>query len=303
MSGWRVIDCSGAQISLRSTRGQIRAKFEETGRETQIPTADVAILLVGPGTSIGPGVLQRCCDDDVTILVCDWRGIPQGAISATSQHTLVGRRQTCQSNAPVPLRKRAWQSLVKAKITGQARVLKLLGSQASDRLLEIASSVRSGDPDNSEATAARVYWQHWALDRNFSRQPGIQSDEINSCLDYGYAILRGHSIRAVMSAGLNPAIGVFHHGRSNAFNLADDLIEPYRPVIDWAVSKLPQHDLSDPETKHLLVGAAHAVFDSAGLTVPSHMVDTAQHLGAYFEIGKASGFSCESWTAPIETGT
>lgn len=298
MNGWRVVDCSQSRTELRSVRGQVRVTNVETGSCAVVPTADVAMMLIGPGTALGPCVLQRCCDDDVVVLVCDWRGVPVGCASGLTEHSLVGKRQLAQSSASLPRRKRAWQAIIRAKVTGQARVLSLMGSPDTGRITELIDDVRSGDPGNVEAIAARIYWSAWCNGEGMARVPGMGVDDINSCLDYGYGVLRGHAIRAVMSAGLSPVLGVFHRGRSNGFNLADDLMEPCRPVIDWVVATMGSHDLSDPAVKHQLVAAASAPFTADGATIPTYLCELAQHLGGYFENDELRRFTCSPWSAP-----
>ncbi len=154
------------------------------------------------------------------------------------------------------MRKRLWQSVVKAKIQAQARVLtELRGHDA--RLAKLVAKVRSGDPANIEAEASRRYWPALFLDEGFrrSRHGGRQ----NRLLNYGYAVLRAIIARAVCAAGLHPSLGLHHHNRYDGFRLVDDLIEPFRPVVDRAVASYcvahgPEAPL-DRQAKAALVGA------------------------------------------------
>ena len=131
-----------------------------------------------------------------------------------------------------PLRKQLWRQLVRAKIRAQALNLPA-DCPARQKLLELSSGVRSGDPANVEAHAARVYWQNWLPDEAFRRD--ADGDGVNALLNYGYAIVRAAVARALVAAGLLPALGLFHCNRSNAFCLADDLMEPLRPLVDRRV--------------------------------------------------------------------
>lgn len=133
-----------------------------------------------------------------------------------------------QLEASLPLKKRLWQAIVRAKIENQAAVLDGCGRSGGGPLLAIAKLVGSGDPDNTEARAARDYWSR--LFDDFTRGDG--ADRRNGMLDYGYAVVRAAVARALVASGLLPCIGLRHASASNAFNLADDLLEPFRPFVD-----------------------------------------------------------------------
>lgn len=281
-SGWRVIDCSSLEGKLRSQRGQILV-CREGQPDVALPVADLAVILIGPKVSFSAGVMHRLTTADVAVLFTDWRGVPFGGAYSWSDHTRVGARNRAQAEVSVPRRKALWGSIVRAKIMGQAAVLEALGRRGVPRLRELAKSVRSGDPANAEAQAARIYWDCVFPSSNFVRVPSAGAGE-NGCLDYGYAIIRGHGIRAVLAAGLSPALGVFHRGRSNAFNLVDDLMEPFRPVVDQIVAGLPPDATpADPDVKRELVAVGSVQFDGDGHTVPTVMERLAQTIGRYFE--------------------
>jgi CRISPR-associated endonuclease cas1, NMENI subtype len=196
----------------------------------------------------------------------------------------------------LPRKKNAWARLVRAKITGQAAVLENLKIPGSGQLLALADKVRSGDPANVEAQAARLYWSKTLETR---RIPG-SGERIgsNSCLDYGYSVLRGHVMRAVLAAGLAPALGIFHHDRGNAFALADDLIEPFRPAIDEVVFQLPKTaSPTDREVKKILVAAAAQKFSSDGHGIPAVAEALAQTFGRYAE-GVEDRLQVTAWAGP-----
>lgn len=294
---WRVIDLCGFEGELRSTRGGVEVCPDE-GTPTIIPVAEVAVILVGMKVALSAAVLHRLAEADVAILFCDWRGIPEGGCYSWSDHGRVAARHRAQAEVSLPRKKNAWARLVRAKIEGQASVLENLGIRGSGELLALADQVRSGDPGNVEAQAARLYWSR-ALGKGVGRQPAAgQLIGVNACLDYGYSVLRGHLMRAVLAAGLAPALGVFHRGRGNAFALADDLIEPFRPAIDEVALQLPPTaSPSDRPVKQLLVAAASQRFDGDGHGIPAVAEALAQSFGRYVE-GDIDRLNVLSWQGP-----
>lgn len=295
-TAWRVIDCSQADCSIRSERGAIRIERKDT-QPVSIPVRDIAVILIGHSTRLGPSALHRLMMADITVLVCDWRGVPLGGALAWADHGRVAARHRAQAEMSLPRRKNAWARILRAKIQGQAHNLKQQ-RDAYRNLTALAKGVRSGDPDNCEAQAARIYWNRIFHDRRFRRNPGQQVLDQNSLLDYGYTILRGFGIRAIASAGLSGPIGLFHRGRGNAFNLVDDVIEPFRPAIDFAVANLPERSSLDAsETKHVLVAAANQVFTASGSTISTELTDLAQQLGRYAE-GNIDRLEVPTWLGP-----
>ena len=296
-SQWRVIDLCGFEGELRSTRGGVEVCPEE-GTSTIIPVAEVAVILVGMKVALSAAVLHWLAEADVAVLFCDWRGIPEGGCYSWSDHGRVAARHRAQAEVSLPRKKNAWARLVRAKIEGQASVLENLKIRGSGELLALADQVRSGDPGNVEAQAARLYWSR-ALGKGVGRQPAAgQLIGANACLDYGYSVLRGHLMRAVLAAGLAPALGVFHRGRGNAFALADDLIEPFRPAIDEVALQLPPTaSPSDRPVKQLLVAAASQRFDGDGHGIPAVAEALAQAFGRYVE-GDIDRLNVLSWQGP-----
>lgn len=298
---WRVIDLCGFAGELRSTRGGVEVCPDE-GTPTIIPVAEVAVVLVGIKVALSAAVLHRLAEADVAVLFCDWRGIPEGGCYSWSDHGRVAARHRAQAEVSLPRKKNAWARLVRAKIEGQASVLENLKIRGSGELLALADQVRSGDPGNVEAQAARLYWSR-ALGKGVGRQPAAgQLIGTNACLDYGYSVLRGHLMRAVLAAGLAPALGVFHRGRGNAFALADDLIEPFRPAIDEVALQLPPTaSPSDRPVKQLLVAAASQRFDRDGHGIPTVAEALAQAFGRYVE-GDVDRLNVLSWQGPSSVG-
>lgn len=298
---WRVIDLCGFEGELRSTRGGVEV-WPEEGASTTIPVAEVAVVLVGMKVALSAAVLHRLAEADVAVLFCDWRGIPEGGCYSWSDHGRVAARHRAQAEVSLPRKKNAWARLIRAKIEGQASVLENLKIRGSGELLALADQVRSGDPGNVEAQAARLYWSR-ALGKGVGRQPAAgQLIGANACLDYGYSVLRGHLMRAVLAAGLAPALGVFHRGRGNAFALADDLIEPFRPAIDEVALQLPPTaSPSDRPVKQLLVAAACQRFEGDGHGIPAVAEALAQSFGRYVE-GDVDRLNVLSWQGPSRVG-
>ena len=298
---WRVLDLCAFEGDLRAVRGGV-AVCPDEGASTVLPVAELAVVLVGMKVSLSAAVLHRLAEADVAVLFCDWRGIPEGGCYSWSDHGRVAARHRAQAEVSLPRKKNAWARLVRAKIEGQASVLENLKIRGSGEILALADQVRSGDPGNVEAQAARLYWSR-TLGRGVGRQPAAgQLIGANACLDYGYAVLRGHLMRAVLAAGLAPALGVFHRGRGNAFALADDLIEPFRPAIDEVALPLPATaSPSDRDVKQLLVAAASQRFDSDGHGIPAVAEALAQAFGRYVE-GDIDRLQVVSWQGPSRVG-
>lgn len=216
-----------------------------------IPCEDIGLVVVDqPSVTYSHAALARLVESGAGVVICDRRHLPSGLLLPMAEHTEVVWRLHEQIDCPKPLRKQLWRQLVVAKIRGQAANLEA-DSPVRRRLAEFARNVRSGDPDNLEAQAAKSYWQAWLPD--FQRLPpdgtgwlepaafrrdADGADAVNVQLNYGYAILRAAVARALVSAGLHPALGLKHSNRSNAFCLADDFLEPLRPLADDAVRDL-----------------------------------------------------------------
>src|SRR5690625_3718150 len=236
--GWRVVDITGTPGRLEGARGRIIFRPDE-GEIKSLPAEDLVVVLAGPRTSISTAALHYLAKHEVMLLVGDWRGVPYLALNPWKAHSRVAARQIAQADMSQPRKKNAWMRIVAAKVAGQGATLEALARPGSERLRELAASVRSGDPNNVEAQAARHYWSRIFADfPGFQRNQGL-GDSLNATLNYGYMVLRGYAIRAVAAAGLAPPLGIFHRNRENFFNLVDDLIEPFRPAIDYSVALLP----------------------------------------------------------------
>lgn len=280
--GWRVIDCTAMTGKLTYKRGQLVVEHHDL--ETRIPLADTAVLLLGVQTTVSTALLQQLAVFNVEVLICQWNEIPIAALQPWNKpNTRSAARQTAQQDMSIPARKAAWKRIIQAKITGQSHVLDKLDLDGGELLRSLAVQVHSGDPNNIEGQAAREYWHHMFLEEQFRRFPGYGEGR-NAQLDYAYTILRGFLIKSICSAGLSPTIGVHHHAANNYFCLADDLIEPFRPAIDYGISQLPDEPLT-PEMKQQIVFVVNRQFNPKGLTIPS-LVD--EFCGQYAQY-------CEGW--------
>lgn len=223
-----------AQVSAR--RGQLIIRQEE---EISIPMEDISsLLLESRAISVTAAALQELTENGVTVFLCDATHLPAAVVLPMNRHCRQLKVLKGQIAMTRPAQKRIWQSVVAAKIANQARCLSLLGHPEGEELLFLSSQVRSGDPDNLEAAAAARYFPI-LFGTGFTRG---EENLINAALNYGYAILRGTVARNLVMRGLEPCLGIFHHSELNQFNLADDLMEPYRPLVDLYVASRLQDD-------------------------------------------------------------
>lgn len=284
---WRVLDFTYFKGELRfnTHHRKLQVIDADTGDISEHALSDVNVIFVGVGVKLNGGVPYHLAKNDVVTIFCDWKGLPVSSMYPwVDVHGRIAARQRAQASLSAPRVKNAWMRIVKAKIRGQANVLEALKLQGADKLRSIASSVKSGDPENREGQAARVYWKNLFGDEAFVRNPGAREGGRNGLLDYGYTVLRGYSMRAVLSAGLSPSLGLYHKARSNAFALADDLIEPFRPAIDYQVAQLPiQQDIVDADTRKLLLQVCVSAFGGSEKSIPTTMTEFAQHFGQYVE--------------------
>ncbi len=198
-----------------------------------VPFEDIAVIVLdNPQITITHPVLSACAEYGIGLFSTDTTHTPNGIFLPFNTHTRATRVLRLQLNASLPLKKRIWAQIIRAKIHNQSLSLKYSNQSGVERLEKLVKSVRSGDAGNLEARAARWYFADLFGDA-FSR---IDETPINGCLNYGYAILRGAIARQLVLHGLHPPMGIFHDNEQNAFNLADDLIEPFRPVVDLFVA-------------------------------------------------------------------
>lgn len=202
--------------------------------EVSKPIEDIGVIVLDhKQITITSGVLEAFLENNCAVLTCDSKSMPVGLLLPLHGNTTQNERFRQQLDASLPLSKQLWQQTVKAKIENQAAVLKECIGEEIKCMKVWAANVRSGDTDNQEARAAAYYWKNLFRIEGFTRdRDGIPP---NNLLNYGYAILRAVVARGLVASGLLPTLGIHHHNRYNAYCLADDIMEPYRPYVDRLV--------------------------------------------------------------------
>ena len=218
-------------LSLKNSQLVLAYKDDPDNKVT-IPIEDIGVVIIEhQQVSITIPLMNALVEGNVQVVMCNNRGMPSAMLQSFEGNNLQGENLRNQMGAGEVLKKQLWKQIVEAKIRNQAALLNKVG-QEGDRLKQYYQNVKSGDADNREGIAARIYFSE-LFGESFLRDRTVPG--INALLNYGYAILRAATARALVSSGLLPAIGIFHHNRSNAFPLADDVMEPYRPYVDEIV--------------------------------------------------------------------
>jgi CRISPR-associated protein Cas1 len=244
---------SPAYLSVRLRQLEIEQPAEQEGPviKTTVPIEEIGVIILeNPRITITQVALAALLEENCAVVTCNHKYLPTGLMLPLDGHTLQTRRFRNQIEASVPLKKQLWQQTVRQKIMNQARLINRQGMDGTT-LLRLFTEVRSGDPDNIEARAAVWYWSRIFQKVQFSiPEDGVErpddfirdryGDWPNSLLNYGYAILRAVIARSLVGAGLLPTLGIFHRNQYNAYCLADDIMEPYRPSVDGLVMKLVQ---------------------------------------------------------------
>lgn len=237
--------------------------------EVRLALEDVAwVVIDSPQATITAALLSACMTAGIAVMVTDATHTPNGLALPFYRHHRQADVAQIQVAASGPLKKRLWQAVVCRKIENQAAALDAVGRSGGHTLREMSRRVRSGDPANLEAQAARYYWGQFWL--RFRRGDG--GDRRNMMLNYGYAVVRSGVARALVASGLLPAFGLKHASQSNAFNLADDLVEPFRPFVDVLAWRLagggaPCHELLSIEDRRAMAGVLLETATLAGETL------------------------------------
>ena len=207
----------------------------EKGEVRTIPIEDIGIVILDhKQITITQGLMEMLIDNNCAIITCGSNHLPVGLMLPLYGNTVQNERFRNQIDASLPLKKQLWQQTIQCKIANQAVMLKYATGELHNNMFIWSENVRSGDTDNMEARAAAYYWKTIFPDRpDFTR--GREEAEPNNLLNYGYAILRAIVARALVASGLLPTLGIHHHNRYNAYCLADDIMEPYRPYVDRIV--------------------------------------------------------------------
>ena len=244
----------GSNAYLHTKDQQLLVDFADKEKPTaKVPIEDIGVIILDAfRLTISQTLITKLLHNNVALITCDERHMPQGLMLNLDGNTLQQERFSIQIEASLPLKKQLWQQTIKAKIQNQRALLThqmtqshLMGNNNLENMQYWADSVRSGDPDNYEARAAAFYWKHIFDDiiKDFKR--GRFDLEPNNLLNYGYAILRAITARSLVASGLMPTLGIHHHNKYNAYALADDIMEPYRPYVDEVVRDLVEKYYSE----------------------------------------------------------
>lgn len=221
-------------LSLRNEQMIIHTK-EAPEIQKSVPIEDIGVVVLEhQQTTITLPLLNALSDNNVAVVFCGNDRMPNAMLMNLDSNKTQGESYRAQAEASEPLKKGLWKQIVEAKIRNQAALLRKVGKDG-DKLKPYYMNVKSGDTDNREGIAAKIYWTE-LFGRDFIR--AREGAAPNNLLNYGYTILRAAVARSLMGSGLLPAFGIFHRNRYNAFPLADDLMEPYRPYVDELVYNL-----------------------------------------------------------------
>ena len=237
----RIIEIAEQSAFLNLNNNLLTIRLTD-GKTAEIPVGEVqCLILANPAVTITGALLAALAENGAIVVISDKNRLPISMQLPIKSNYIQCERFHNQTNAKLPLKKRLWQTVVQEKIRRQGELLqKLHGTDHG--LFDLAEKVRSGDPENIESRAAVIYWKNFWKN---SFQRDRDAADSNMMLNYGYAVLRAITARACCGAGLHPTIGINHHNRYNAYCLADDLMEPFRAVVDETVYHL------NPENKYI----------------------------------------------------
>ncbi|MDO5342506.1 MAG: type II CRISPR-associated endonuclease Cas1 [Bacteroidia bacterium] len=234
-----------AYLSVKNSQLVVKRTDPETRQEIvrTVPIEDIGVVVLEDRQiTITNVALDALIQNNCSVITCDEKHMPAGMLLPLDGNTIQSERFANQIEASLPLKKQLWQQTVQAKIRNQASVLKRLSGVEVGCMLAWANDVKSGDSDNLEGRAAAYYWKNI-----FPSLPGFTRDREgempNNLLNYGYAIVRAVVARALVASGLLPTLGIHHHNRYNAYCLADDIMEPYRPYVDETVINIMRSNI------------------------------------------------------------
>jgi len=240
MSAWRtVLITKPCRLSMKNRQLVYEPKDEKSVR---VALEDITVIVIEDNRStLTTALLSHISEHNIVLFTCDNYHMPNGLFTPFHQHSRLSQISHIQVEMKLPLKKQIWQKIISQKIFNQAQLLKYFNKE-DFQVSVLVDKVKSGDSDNLEALAARRYWS--LLFDDFSRDQKAL-DPRNIALNYGYAIVRGAVARSLVAHGLLPTFGVFHNSELNAYNLADDIIEPLRPMVDMVVKNLELVDSLD----------------------------------------------------------
>ena len=237
------LSLKNAQLVIKLPEIEKATTFTEDFKKSTVltrPIEDIGVVVLDhQQITITSGVLDALLENNCAVITCDSRSMPVGLLLPLAGNATQNERFRCQLNASLPLRKQLWQQTIQYKIKNQSAALKRCSKSETKCMQVWAGEVRSGDPDNLEARAAQYYWKNlFPHIDGFTRDR--EGESPNHLLNYGYAILRAIVARSLVASGLLPTLGIHHHNRYNAYCLADDIMEPYRPYVDLLVFDITQ---------------------------------------------------------------
>ncbi len=236
---------NAAKLSLKNS--QLMIEWERSG---SVPIEDLSVLLIESGrVTCSSSLLSELAQQGVAVMFCDKKHTPCAVLTGYHSHSRQVKMLYSQLETKLPLKKQLWKSVVSAKILNQATTLELCGIAGAQQLKTIAKRVMSGDSTNTEAVAASRYFK-MLFGEFFTRRA---DNTINARLNYGYSIIRSVICRELILYGLEPCLGIHHDNQLNAYNLADDIIEPFRPVVDLCVASMDAtHEMTTQDKRDLV---------------------------------------------------
>lgn len=247
----------GNPAHLRTQFEQLVIELKDSGEVRQVPIEDICIIMLDHHQiTLSQRLISKLLANNIALISCDDAHYPTGMMLNLDGHSLQSQKFQAQVESTSPLKKQLWQQTIICKIRNQASLLAQIPVEAK-YLRELAKNVKSGDSDNCEARAASFYWRNL-----FPEIPSFRRERFgpppNNLLNYGYTILRALIARCLVGSGLLPTLGIFHRNQYNAYCLADDIMEPYRPYVDKIVYDITQqrsyYEEMTPETKKQLLG-------------------------------------------------
>lgn len=228
-----------AYLHLKDKQLSIESVTDGETKNATVPIEDIGIVVIDhPQITLTSGLIQSLQEENVALITCDYKHMPQSLLLPIEGNKTQQERYDLQISASEPLKKQLWAQTVTQKIKNQAAILDSFFLD-SNYLVPLYRNVKSGDSDNCESTAAAYYWKTLMGQMNGFRREK-EGPPPNNYLNYGYTVLRATMARSIVCAGLLPTLGIFHRNRYNAYCLADDLMEPYRPYVDEVVYKMVQ---------------------------------------------------------------
>ncbi len=253
MAAWRtILVTKPCKLSVKNLQLIYEPHEEES---IKVPLEDITVIVLETHqATVTTALLSQIAEKNIALFTCDSYHIPNGCFTPFHQHSRLSQIAHIQRDMKLPLKKQIWQKIITQKISNQSKLLDFF--EIDNIQLELLKDkVKSGDSENLEALAARKYWQ--MLFKNFLRDQKAL-DPRNIALNYGYAVVRGAVARSLVAHGLLPTFGVFHNSELNAYNLADDMIEPLRPMVDMVVKKL---EIEDELDVHLGISVKSALIN------------------------------------------